>query len=261
MKIAHLSDIHFYSPVYSLQQFFCKRWIGNFNALFKRRHFFITKHLLSLLDTLKKEGVTCVIISGDFTTTATKQEYLLAKGFIDKIKALGMEVFCVPGNHDLYVKEAKNKDFFSQYISQKRAFTDGLIHVEDFFDEFDLLLMDTTILNKPFMAKGEFTERMQHLVKNILERRSERKMIVVNHFPLSESSEHHRLVGDENLMKLLKNHNKDIIYLHGHTHKSEYTKDRNLHIVNSSETCVVDKFCFHTIDLCNAITVENICYE
>ncbi len=60
---------------------------------------------------------------------------------------------------------------------------------------------------------------------------------------------------------MLKNHQKDVVYLHGHTHKTTFDKEDNLYILNSSETCVRDKFCYQTVTINETIAVEKVCYE
>ena len=72
MKIAHISDLHFgaHDPVVV-------------DAL--------AAHLI-------EAGPHLVIASGDITQSATEAEFAAARAFFD---ALPMEVFVIPGNHDL----------------------------------------------------------------------------------------------------------------------------------------------------------------
>lgn len=72
MKIIHLSDLHF----------------GTENS-------FIVDHLNSAIKNL---DAGMVIISGDFTQIASREEFIKTREFLD---SLSLPVFCVPGNHDI----------------------------------------------------------------------------------------------------------------------------------------------------------------
>jgi 3',5'-cyclic AMP phosphodiesterase CpdA len=72
VRIAHLSDLHF----------------GRHDA----------GAATSLLVELASQNPDLVIVSGDFTQVGSREEFALARAFLDSIEA---PVFAVPGNHDV----------------------------------------------------------------------------------------------------------------------------------------------------------------
>ena len=122
------------------------------------------------------------------------------------------------------------------------------LHIEKIHPSWDLILLDNTIPNKPFRANGAFCEKHASSLENILKDTS--NIIIGNHFPLDDEKQSHKLLGSDNLKKILKEHNSMTLYLHGHTHKTSYHKeDDKFHIFNSSEVTVNHKFKYHHIDL------------
>ena len=147
MKIAHISDLHFFSPVPSALHLFGTAMIGYINAFIRRRKFFITAHLDQCLASLVRDNIEILIITGDFTTTADPREFLMAKEFLKKVAVAGIKVYAIPGNHDTYTKKSfQNKLFYSMLDIAPKFFH------EKFHPEWDLILLDNTILNKPFKA-------------------------------------------------------------------------------------------------------------
>lgn len=50
---------------------------------------------------LKNEGIKYVLISGDLTARAGREEYEMSAGWINKVESGGVRVGVVPGNHDI----------------------------------------------------------------------------------------------------------------------------------------------------------------
>ena len=248
MKIAHISDIHFFYPHFHLKDFISNAWIGKVNALFNRRNMFITDHLDQFIQSLVNEEVETVIITGDLTTTADEREFLNAKSFIKKMIDKGIKVYGLPGNHDLYTKKSKQENRFYKLLDILPTFSSEILHHEVIKEKWDLILLDNTMINSPLKANGLFSKEHESILSEILSKDS--NVIVANHFPLKDSSESHRLIGAKYLENLLVNHPYTTIYLHGHTHKTSYNKaGKNLHVINSSESCVNGKYTYHIIEL------------
>lgn len=256
MKIAHISDIHFFSPSFSPLDIFSKKCIGKCNALLRRRKSFITKHLEEFINSIVNENIDILIITGDFTTTSDKKEFIFAKQFIQKIQKKGIKVFAVPGNHDMYTKKAyAEKDFFV-HLNILPKFSNESIHVENIYTNWDLILLDNTINNAPFRANGKFSKEQKLFLKNNL--KNKKNIIVASHFSLDLRIPSHMLHGATSLKKILKDHYGISIFMHGHTHKTSYKKESdNMHIFNSSEVTMQKKFKYHMIEL----NKENFSYK
>ncbi len=127
MRIAHLSDLHFASWDWNISQFFSKRWLGNLNFIFGRRNHFDHNRLETLPLLLKSLDVTHAVVTGDLTTTSAPAEFNRAKRFISQIEAQGIEVFCIPGNHDHYTKKSYEDRHFYDHFSS--SWQEGIPHV------------------------------------------------------------------------------------------------------------------------------------
>ncbi len=225
IKIAHISDLHFsrFSP--SPAQFFSKRWLGNLNLLLNRAKEYVNERPFSLIPTFKEKGITHVIISGDLTTTSSKQEYKIAERFVAALKEAGMTVFMIPGNHDHYTKKAdQNKVFYESFPSPRRKpfslSTHGVTTLP-LTGGWHLVLMDTTYASSLVSSNGFFSPTIEENLKNLLGKiNPEENIILVNHFPFFQHDRpRRRLIRGEKLQKVIASHPNIQIYLHGHTHR------------------------------------------
>ena len=98
-KIIHLSDLHFgaHDPVIV-------------SAVEKR---------------LDHEQAELVVISGDFTQRAKKDQFKEAAEFIERVRAAGHEVLAVPGNHDVPLYDVFRR-FLSPLTRYKKFIDDSL---------------------------------------------------------------------------------------------------------------------------------------
>lgn len=254
MKIAHISDLHFFYP-YPSGHLFGMSIIGYINALLRRRNLFITKYLDDCIASLIIDDIEILIITGDFTTTADPKEFLMAKKFLKKVSDAGIKVYAIPGNHDTYTKESFEKKMFYSMLNIVPKFPSERIQTN-----WDLILLDNTILNKPFKANGAFSLEQQKELKRMLASCS--NVVIASHFPFVDTHGSHKLFNSNLLTEALKDFQGEIIYLCGHNHVTSYTKiGKNVHIFNSSETTVVNKFKYHQITLLdNSFSYKEVKY-
>ncbi len=225
IKIAHISDLHFskFSP--SPVQFFSKRWLGNLNLLLNRAKEYVNERPFSLIPTFKEKGITHVIISGDLTTTSSKQEYKIAKEFVDSLKNEGMTVFTIPGNHDHYTKKTdQTKAFYENFPSPKRtlfSLSEHGVTSLPLTDGWHLVLMDTTYASSLISSNGFFSPVIEQNLKKLLTKiNPEENILLVNHFPFFQhDTPRRRLIRGEKLREVIASHPDIQIYLHGHTHR------------------------------------------
>jgi len=227
MRIAHISDLHFGSVAISPLQFFSKRWLGNFNFLFKRKNEFLYNRLIDLIAFFKAEGVTHVVITGDLSVTSRKKEFKMARRYIDLLEEEGFAVFTVPGNHDHYTKRSyHNKSFYRHFnplFSKDCPYNleKNQVSYTRLSEGLWLMGLDTAKATSLISSEGHFSAQIE---KNLLSALKEipegEKVILINHFPFfCNDSDYKQLVGGENLKNLLAKHPQVILYLHGHTHR------------------------------------------
>jgi 3',5'-cyclic AMP phosphodiesterase CpdA len=225
IKIAHLSDLHF-SHI-SLFPFHLKRFVGLSNLILNRKKSYIEKHLNKVQAILKKKEINTVLISGDLTCTSHKKEFEKAKNFLNSFEK--SEFFIVAGNHDSYIKPARDNVHFLNLLSSDQ-FTKSKIDFQKLSDKWVYIGIDCTYPSSLFSAEGDFTNEIEKELMNTLNAISRDKNILVqNHFPIFHNAKKRRLLkGRQRLEELLKRYPNVKIYLHGHTHKASILKKEKL---------------------------------
>lgn len=229
LRLAHLSDLHFSKVTWNPTQFFCKRWLGNLNLLLSRKRHFTPKYLHCLKSVFEELKVNAVVITGDLSSTSLDQEFELAKAFIDQLKANGIQVFAIPGNHDHYTKRAyQTKRFYTFFDSIYPSSShlpydlkeDGLAATY-LRDNWWLFSLDTALATALLLSSGCFSEKLEKTLEEALQAiPSSHQVILMNHFPLfSSESARKELVRKEALQALLERFPKVRLYLNGHTHR------------------------------------------
>ncbi|PCI78040.1 hypothetical protein COB21_01730 [Candidatus Aerophobetes bacterium] len=228
MKIAHISDPHFFVPNYSLSQFLSKRWLGNLNLLLNRKSELFIERLCLLPLFFKSKGVTDVVISGDLTTTSSDAEFEKAQHFVQQFENEGIRVTLIPGNHDNYTRAAgRGKTFYkyfpSTYKNPKSAhpnLRDDRHTVLPLENNWTMVLVDTSVPTPLHLSTGNFSNTLEQALTSTLTLLEGKNVILVNHYPfISIEKKQRRLVGAENLFNLLKKFPCVRMYWHGHTHR------------------------------------------
>lgn len=259
MRIAHISDLHFSKISKGISQFFSKAWIGNVNLLFNRGYDFSPERPYALIDYLKKEKVTDVIVSGDLTTTSSQAEFRLAKEFIDKLKAVGLQVYLIPGNHDHYTKWAHRRQTFYKYFEPQHSsdlpynLADHGVTAKKLTPGWWLVLMDTTLATPLMSSNGYFSESTEASLKKLLQEiPPQDKILLVNHFPFFQHDKpKRRLKRGTILEEILKKQPNVQLYLHGHTHRRCVAdlRENGLPIILDSGSTAYCKGSWNLLDL------------
>lgn len=115
--LLHITDIHFWEIVRNPLQLLNKRFLGNLNVILRRRRAFDTSHATAFADALVATGVRFLFAGGDFTSTATDEEFRQAATFLEDLTGRGMQVIIIPGNHDVYTFESVRKRRFERHLA------------------------------------------------------------------------------------------------------------------------------------------------
>ena len=168
MKIAHLSDIHFFKYDLSLRSFFSKDLLATLNYLVNRSRHKVEFNIDDIPKLLKDKGATHVIITGDFTTTSNSKEYDLARNFINKLEDLGLKTLIIPGNHDSYNKKAGlSKRFYSALPTSKELRDESIVY-DDLGEGFKYIALDTTLATPLWSSQGLFSKSLESVSINNL---------------------------------------------------------------------------------------------
>ena len=227
MKLAHLSDLHFSNWDWNPAQFFSKRWLGNLNFLFGRRRIFSYERLQLLPALFKERGITHVLITGDLTTTSAPAEFEKAREFVQALQAQGLQVLCIPGNHDQYTRTAYAKQLFYDYFPTEWEANSSYnlkqhgMTAHQLSDTWQLVGLDTALATSWFFSSGYFSENTEkNLIEFLTQLSADQHVILFNHFPFFQHETFRkRLQRGDALRKILKRFPQVKIYCHGHTHR------------------------------------------
>lgn len=230
-RLAHISDLHFSKLTWNPSQFFSKRWLGNMNLAFARKHTFDPDGLTSLLPVFQERNIDAVLITGDLTSTSHEKEFALAQEFIETLRKEKLKVFTLPGNHDHYTRKAYKKKLFYQFFDASyTALTDPVSSLnlkEDgltaayFGHNWWLIALDTALATSLLSSNGYFSAELEHKLEIALnDLPDDHSVILINHFPLfATESQRKSLLRREALKKLIERFPKIKLFLHGHTHR------------------------------------------
>ena len=228
MRVAQISDLHFTHLTFNPFRLFSKRALGHLNWFFRRKKQFFEDQLTPLPKLLEELKVDFVLLGGDFSTTAMKEEFMKAKDWADKVK---QPYFAIPGNHDHYTKKSCRNKHFYRYFTNKRMQVE---HPVQFFtlkkhrieahklkERWWLIALDTAMATQLRSSEGIFSHKLESYLEEVLQLiPKEDQIIMINHFPFFQNDvKKHNLIRGEELQKILEKHPHIRMYLHGHTHR------------------------------------------
>ena len=219
IRIAHISDLHFSNICLSPLQFFSKRWIGNFNLLFRRKAEFDEANLKALPELFIKHRIECVLITGDLSTTGQKKEFARAKDFTQSLRTQGLKVIAIPGNHDHYTMRGWKSKLFFDFFPDAQLKKEG-ISVIPLNRSWTLVALDSAVATPLASSQGLFSEELeQNLFSALSSIPHDRHVLLMNHFPLFAHDHPSKTMQRSlQLRELLKKFPNVELYLHGHTH-------------------------------------------
>jgi len=228
-RLLHITDLHFWEIVWNPFKLLNKRMIGNLNVAFRRRHEFNCEAASACAQRLVGTGVKTVFAGGDFTSTATDEEFVQAVEFLRALKRLDIQVIVAPGNHDRYTFEAMRKRRFETYFEE--FLPDGGYPAQFFLPGgTPFIVLDQArpnILSSRGYVSGESLEKTARLLEGL----SSDRVLVGGHFPIL-----HRTLIYQNgwtrqlgnalaLRHLLGMVGKRVLYLSGHVHRQSLEED------------------------------------
>lgn len=258
-RIAHLSDIHFFHFEKSLVQFFSKRCIGNFNYYLTRRKIFDQTLAYQVVETLLKEGVTHLIITGDYTSTSSKQEFKMMQDYIKFLLSKGFIIYTFPGNHDVYTRKVdRNKLFYSTLeglidFQGDTAFNliDHRVAAYKLGDTY-LLCCDASHASSPIRSTGFFdpeTEANLRSVLNVLPPSA--PIIFASHYPYEKFRYPNAHLKRGEVLESILSENPNIqVVLHGHRHEHRIERAPSGHLLlDSGSISLAMESTFNLIEL------------
>lgn len=245
MRIAHISDLHFTHVTWNPFRLFSKRFFGTLNWVFNRKGKFCEKAAHALPPLLHELGVDLVLLGGDFTTTALKEEFLKGAAFVEKLK---LPWLAIPGNHDHYTKKSFREKHYYRYFTNKQRPTLNFTLKDDQLEAHRLpngwwvIALDTARATPLTSSRGLFSKELQARLEKVLQSLPPKEPVILfNHYPFFHHDLPHRtLERGEALEHMLKKYPQIRLYLHGHTHRHTLANLQQSHlpVVLDSGSCV-----------------------
>ena len=223
--LAHLSDPHLAPlPAARWSELIGKRLTGYINWQKRRRFIHDAATLDTIVADLKAQKPDHIAVTGDIANIGLAAEFARGRDWLEKLGPI-QDVTFVPGNHDIYVREAAvfASRQWDAYMSDDEGIG-GFPFVRR-RNSVALIGLSTGVPTAPFLATGwlgatQLAELAATL--NILGTENVFRIILIHHPPASEAPQHKRLLDAHVFKRVIAAHGADLV-LHGHDH---------LHMIN-----------------------------
>jgi len=218
--LAHLSDPHLAPlPAPRWTELIGKRVTGYINWQRKRRFIHDPAVLAAIVGDVKAQSPDHIAVTGDITNIALAAEFPRGREWLESL-GTSRDVTAVPGNHDVYVREAAN--FAALQWGAYMCDDDG---AEGFpfvrrRNNIVLIGLSTGVPTAPFLATGWLgTRQLVELTATLKKLKNEDlfRIILIHHPPVTEAAQHKRLFDAPVLKRIIADHGAELL-LHGHDH-------------------------------------------
>ncbi len=223
--LAHLSDPHLAPlPPPRWTELIGKRVTGYINWERKRRFIHDAAVLAAIVADVKTQSPDHVAVTGDITNIALAAEYRRGRDWLEQL-GTAHDVTVVPGNHDVYVREAAT--FAARHWGPYMCGDDGAEGFPFVRRRGNVVMIgiSTGVPTAPFLATGWLgTRQLIALTATLKELKNEGlfRIILIHHPPVTEAAQHKRLFDAPVLKRIIADHGAELL-LHGHDH---------LHMIN-----------------------------
>lgn len=218
--LAHLSDPHLAPlPAPRWSELIGKRVTGYINWQRNRRYVHDTAALAAIVADMKTQAPDHIAVTGDIANIALAAEFPPGRDWLERLGP-AHDVTFVPGNHDIYVREAAG--FAARHWSAYMCDDDGVggFPFVRRRDNIALIGLSTGVPTAPALATGWLgAKQLAELaaVLNKLKNEDLFRVILIHHPPISEMARHKRLLDAPVLKRVIAAHGAELL-LHGHDH-------------------------------------------
>ena len=218
--LAHLSDPHLAPlPAARWSELVGKRITGYINWQRKRRFVHDPDTLAAIVADINRHAPDHIAVTGDIANIAMAAEFPHGRDWLERLGS-PQQVTFVPGNHDIYVREAIKfaGRQWGAYMSD-----DGPASGFPFVrrrGSVALIGLSTGVPTAPFLATGwlganqiaEFAAAL-----NKLKHEDAFRVVLIHHPPITAAPKHRRLLDAPVFKRVIAAHGADLL-LHGHDH-------------------------------------------
>ena len=220
LTLAHLSDPHLAPlPQPRWSELAGKRMTGYINWQRKRRFVHDAAVLSAIAADVRAQTPDHIAVTGDIANIALPAEFLRAREWLESLGS-SRDVTFVPGNHDIYVREAGA--LADRQLSAYMCDDDGESGFPFVRRRGDIALigLSTGVPTAPFLATGWLGTRQLAEFAAILNNLKDEnffRIILIHHPPMTDAARHKRLMDSSILKRIIAAHGVDLL-LHGHDH-------------------------------------------
>ncbi len=238
LTIAHLSDIHLGPlPRFGPSHWGLKRGLGYLNWQRHRKGAHRPAVLAALVADLKAQRPDHIAVTGDLVNIGLPAEYEAALAWLHQLgDADGVTV--VPGNHDIYVRLARDPGVarWQSYMSRRAvdaaasrddgevATGSGQFPFVRRLGRIALIGLNSAVPTLPLVAAGRLGPDQLGNLARLLDRLGREaliRVVLIHHPPLPGQASRLKALGDAAaLAEVLQRHGAELV-LHGHNHRSE----------------------------------------
>ncbi len=226
LSLLHISDVHLdmnvndnpkFSRLYSYSQEILKKAVKQINS---------------------HEHTDLIIFSGDMINTPSPKKL---DRFIEITNQLKYPWYWVFGNHDIAIAGELTK---SKYLSVLNESNEHIKPEKPYYsflpnDEIKVIVLDG-VIDEKITANGKLPKEQLDWLKEELTEPDIKLFIVTCHFPVLEpfKSKSHRILNQQDLLKVLTDSDKKILFLSGHYHATKVKMYKN--VINVSTPALVE---------------------
>jgi 3',5'-cyclic AMP phosphodiesterase CpdA len=234
IRVLHFSDVHVQEPLRSIPaaELLGKRALAALNLVFSRgKHFReVLVKLGALCRFARDEAVDLALCSGDHTALGTHAELFIARSAIAPLTELPHGYLTVPGNHDLYARDALRDGRFERYFGDLQQSdlpeyaADGAYpFVRLVGSELAVVGVNSARPNSIISSAGRVPDAQVEALSRVLDdaRLAGRFVIVMTHYGIlrrggQPDHAHHGLENADELMRVCSR--PRVLFIHGHIH-------------------------------------------
>ena len=221
LRIALIGDIHTYTLTPAPWHLLSKRLLGQLNLWLRRRARFRLSRMDSVVDRVRDILPDALLCAGDLTTTALPAEFERAKRMLKPLTDT-IPTYIVPGNHDRYTFTAARRRRFEIQMGALTA--DRWPWLAQLTPDVHMIGADPTRPRFIF-ASGELGPTQRQRIEDMLSDCDASLVVMLCHYPIGaprgvmSEPRTHGLIDKPELLRILRESDRRVLYLHGHVHR------------------------------------------
>ncbi|HLA21409.1 MAG TPA: metallophosphoesterase [Pseudolabrys sp.] len=218
--LAHLSDPHLAPlPKPHWSELLSKRVTGYINWQRRRRFIHDPDVLAKIVADVQRHAPDHIAVTGDIANIALPAEFIRGRDWLESLGS-AKDVTFVPGNHDVYVREAANHA--ARQWGAQMSDDDGISGFPFLRRRGPLALVGATtgVPTAPLLATGWLgTLQLAGLAETLNQLKKENlfRVLLIHHPPVSKAGRIKALLDAPVLLRIIAAHGADLV-LHGHDH-------------------------------------------